>query len=199
MLRSGAAYVSAAEILIARYERADPLRVHAHALHLIPAEPRRALDIGAGTGRDAAWLAGMGHDVVAVEPTAPFREAGAKLHPSPRIEWVDDMLPDLAVLGDRAPFEMIFATAVWMHLDEAERMCGMARLAQLAADDALIFMLLRHGPVPEGRVMFEVSGEETIALARPYGFAPVVCEARASLQDDAPSDVHWTALALKRG
>jgi protein-L-isoaspartate O-methyltransferase len=35
------------------------------------------LDIGSGTGRDAAGLAAMGHSVVAVEPTAELRIGAA--------------------------------------------------------------------------------------------------------------------------
>jgi hypothetical protein len=37
-------------------------------------------------------LAAMGHRVVAVEPTAALRARAAILHPSPRIEWLDDSL-----------------------------------------------------------------------------------------------------------
>lgn len=38
---------------------------------------------GAGTGRDAARLAELGHEVVAVEPVAALREAGIGLFPYP--------------------------------------------------------------------------------------------------------------------
>jgi hypothetical protein len=35
----------------------------------------------------------MGHAVVAVEPTAALRGRAAALHPSSRIEWLEDGLP----------------------------------------------------------------------------------------------------------
>ena len=39
---------------------------------LLPSAPGLVIDVGAGTGRNAAWLAGLGHDVVAVEPSVGF-------------------------------------------------------------------------------------------------------------------------------
>ncbi|MCH3719072.1 hypothetical protein LZB68_08320, partial [Campylobacter lari] len=79
-------------------------------------------------------------------------------------EWVDDALPDLDGLRGRA-FDVIMLTAVWMHLDADERARGMAALAALLAPGGQILMSLRHGPVPSGRRMFDVSADETIALA----------------------------------
>ena len=40
----------------------------------LPQKPGFACDIGAGSGRDANWLASQGWDVVAVEPSANMRE-----------------------------------------------------------------------------------------------------------------------------
>ena len=54
--------------------------VHREVLPLFPDRPCRVTDIGAGSGRDAAALAGRGHRVVAVEPTAGLREEGRRRH-----------------------------------------------------------------------------------------------------------------------
>ena len=51
---------------------------------LIPATPSRVLDVGAGTGRDAAALAALGHSVVAVEPTPELRAHGQRCTAKPR-------------------------------------------------------------------------------------------------------------------
>jgi len=47
--------------------------------------PRRIIDIGAGDGTDSRWLAGMGHGVVAVDPSSKMVEA-AKKHRTPELE-----------------------------------------------------------------------------------------------------------------
>ena len=59
--------------VVGSYEALPPERLHGWLNGLLPAVPALVLDIGAGTGRDAAWFAGLGHDVVAVEPAAAMR------------------------------------------------------------------------------------------------------------------------------
>ena len=78
-------YADEAEDLFKRYEGIPAADAHRAVLHLIPAAPSRVLDIGSGTGRDAAWFASMGHRVVAVEPTNALRLPAMALHPSPQI------------------------------------------------------------------------------------------------------------------
>jgi SAM-dependent methyltransferase len=62
-------YDAHAAELVSRYEALDPARLNQWLLDLIPQTPGTVLDIGAGTGRDAAWFARHGHDVIAVEPS----------------------------------------------------------------------------------------------------------------------------------
>jgi protein-L-isoaspartate O-methyltransferase len=58
-----------------RHEALDPVQVHRWWLDQLPSSPTVILDVGAGSGRDAAWLAAKNHDVIAVEPvTAMIRE-----------------------------------------------------------------------------------------------------------------------------
>lgn len=77
-------YAQDADALIRRYESVPFVAKHREILHLIPEQPSRILDIGAGTGADAAWFAERGHAVLAVEPTIAFVEAAIALHHSPR-------------------------------------------------------------------------------------------------------------------
>ena len=192
-------YAEEAEALAARYEALRFADLHRPVLHLVPAAPCRALDIGAGTGRDAAALAEMGHAVVAAEPTAALRAKAMALHPSPRIEWVDDALPDLPRLAARGePFDLVMLTAVWMHLDEDQRRRAMPKVARLVrGGGGVAIFSLRHGPVPPGRRMFDVSAEETEALAAAEGLG-------LSLRLDGQADaqrrpgVRWTRLAFSK-
>jgi len=69
------------------------------------------LSLGEGEGRNAAYLAGLGHRVVAVEPTTALRQAAIALHPSPLIEWLDDSLPELALIRARDErFDVVMLT-----------------------------------------------------------------------------------------
>lgn len=189
-------YGETADVLVKHYESVAFADLHRDTLHLMPTTPCRVLDIGAGAGRDAAALAAMGHRVVAAEPTEELRAHGRRLHPEATIEWIDDSLPRLDkvhALGER--FDLVLLTGVWMHLDAAERTHAMARVATLLAPAALITLQLRHGPVPAGRRMFEVSAAETRALASDHGLEVLHDSERPALL--ASSAVWWSVLAFR--
>lgn len=190
-------YAEEAEALAGRLERMSFADLHQPILHLIPAGPGRILDIGSGTGRDAAAFAAKGHEVVAVEPVAELRLRAAALHPSARIEWLDDSLPDLTRLASRGSFDVVMLTAVWMHLDARQRRRATPRVAGLVRRGGMMSLTLRHGPVPPGRRMFDVSPAETVRLAEAEGLCLVLKrenEAGAS----GRTDVRWTRLAFTK-
>lgn len=196
----GDGYAGMAQELAARYDAIAFEDKHAVVLDLLPRHPCDVLDIGAGTGADAAWLADRGHRVVAVEPTAQLRRCALRLHPSRAIQWVDDSLPDLATtFGLRRRFELVMITAVWMHLQEAERSAAMRRVASLLPVHGRLVMSLRHGPLPAGRRMFEVSADETVTLARQQALRTILNTRTASCQDaNRRAGVEWSRLAFER-
>jgi protein-L-isoaspartate O-methyltransferase len=191
-------YADEAAELFKRYESIPAADAHRMVLHLIPAAPSTILDIGSGTGRDAAWLAAMGHRVVAVEPTDALRLPAMTLHPSPRIEWLNDSLPDLALLRARGErFDVVMLTAVWMHLDAARRRQAMPNVAAPVRVGGVMIMKIRHGLFPPGRRMFEISAEETIELAQTEGLHPVLNVRTGSNQElNRIAGVTWTNLAF---
>jgi SAM-dependent methyltransferase len=190
-------YAEEADALARQYESVRFVDVHGPVLHLLPTTPSDALDIGAGTGRDATALAGMGHRVVAVEPTAAFRNRAALLHPAPHIEWIDDSLPRLARLMERGDrFDVVMLMGVWIHLDPQQRREAMPRVASLLRPGGLLLLTLRHGPPPPGRRrLFETSADETIALAGVHSLHLAV-----KVEDQADfygrREVTWTSLAF---
>jgi SAM-dependent methyltransferase len=191
-------YADEAADLFKRYEGIPAADAHRAVLHLIPTEPSRILDIGSGTGRDAAWFASMGHRVVAVEPTDAMRLPAMALHPSPQIEWLNDSLPELALVRRRGErFDLVMLTAVWMHLDAQQRQRAMPDLAALVREGGTVIMKIRHGPVPAGRRMFEITPEETIELARMQDLHPVLnLRTQSSQEQNRAAGVDWTNLAF---
>ncbi|HEY3678859.1 MAG TPA: class I SAM-dependent methyltransferase [Bradyrhizobium sp.] len=193
-------YAEEAEDLFKRYESIPAADTHEQVAHLIPASPSYILDIGAGTGRDAAWFAELGHRVVAVEPTDAMRLPAMKLHPQANIEWLDDSLPDLAAVRCRRElFDLIWLSAVWMHFDAAQRRQAMENLAALLRSGGAMIMRVRHGPVPPGRRMFEIPDAETIELAAQQGLQTVLHQRAESAQAaNRDAGVSWTHLAFVR-
>lgn len=191
-------YAEAADDLVQRYEALAFVAVHRWCRNLLPDPPARILDVGSGTGRDAAGFAALGHKVVAVEPTAALRCRATALHASERIEWLDDSLPDLRVIGGREEvFDAVLLTAVWMHLDAVQRERAMPNVARLVRPGGVLLLSQRHGPVPVGRRMFDVTPDETVALAASSGL-------NVSLSLPGGSDfrkrpgVTWDRLAFRR-
>ncbi|WP_257621750.1 class I SAM-dependent methyltransferase [Aeromonas hydrophila] len=160
--------------------------------------PRRLLDVGAGSGRDAAFLAGLnsGNNVVAVEPCHALSALGQHHTRTLAVTWVNDSMPALShVIG---PFDLILLSAVWMHLSLADRPLALARLGELLSPQGYLVLSLRF-PVSEQeareRAMFPVSLEEVECLARKEGLT--ILHASALQQDVmACGELSWQSLIL---
>ncbi len=193
-------YAEDAAWLIPRYESVSFVDKYRAVSHLIPAAPSTILDIGAGTGVDSSWLAELGHDVVAVEPVAAFRDAGIKLHPSRQIEWIDDSLPGLVKIVQREKeFDAVLISAVWGHLAPDERRLAMSNIVPLLKSAAVLVMSIRHGLAPANRRVFEISADETIELAKSFGLEMTLIARMPSIQPlNCQAGVTWSWLAFKR-
>lgn len=116
-----AAYDRQASELAGVYESLSFEDCHRDVLDLVPERPGLVLDVGAGSGRDAGWFAGIGWDVVAVEPAEGMRREGQQRHPQAPIRWLSDRLPGVeAVHRLGLMFDLVWLSAVWMHVVPAE-------------------------------------------------------------------------------
>ena len=200
-LPSNAGYGENAEHLLKHYDSHSFEAVHGSVLSYFPTRPSTVLDIGCGSGRDAAHFAALGHNVTAVEPTKEFLSFAKTQHAQHDIQWLPDRLPELNLLRElRVTYDLVLLSAVWMHLDRLERKEAMQNLANLVHAGSTVVISLRHGPIPEGRVMYDVSADETIKLAKPFGLAPVFNESTESVQAaNRRLGVRWTKLVFIRG
>jgi SAM-dependent methyltransferase len=183
---------------VAAYDALSSEVIYRPVIDLLPKRPSKVLDIGAGTGRDAAWFADEGHQVLAVEPVAKLREAGQVLHRSNRITWLDDRLPDLARIQSNRHFDLVTLCAVWQHLPNEKRASAIPRLATLLEPDGQLVMSLRHGPGRKGRPVFPVSVDATIDAAAGFGLSLVRRREAESVQEaNRANGVVWTWLVLQ--
>ena len=178
---------------VAAYDALSPEMIYEHVIDLFPKRPCKVADIGAGTGRDAAWFSKKGHQVVAVEPVSELREAGQALHRSNKISWLDDRLPHLAHMQPGERFDLVTLCAVWQHLSNDRRALAIPRLAELIAPGGRVVMSLRHGPGGEGRPVFPVSVETTVDAAADCGLRLVRRREAESVQEgNRIMGVFWT-------
>lgn len=135
----------------------------------LPEKPGIACDIGAGSGRDANWLAERGWDVVAVEPSNEMRQLAQK-QTHPNVTWLDDSLPDLAklkLLGHR--FDLVLLSAVWMHVPPAKRERAFRIISELLKPSGVLVITLRQGSDEAEnleRDFHEVTADELLEFAR---------------------------------
>lgn len=196
MKKSFAWYDVHAEDITVQYERVSPDEIHGWFSDLLPAAGAFVLDVGAGSGRDAAWLARKGYEVVAVEPSTAMRNIGQSLHTEPGIQWIDDALPDFrkAVrLG--LNFDFVLLSAVWMHVAETDRARAFRKLITLLKPGGFMALSLRLGATDDGRDMHPVSEQEIERLASENG---AFVERRTAAPDSAGrGDVSWINLVVR--
>jgi len=191
-------YSASSADLIRHFEAISSADLFKPVADLLPATSSRVADIGAGTGRDAAWLADKGHDVLAVEPVDELRQAGIDRHRSSRIRWLDDRLPELTRLRNERPFDLLILSGVWHHLNEAERRIAINVLANITAAAGLVIISLRHGIGAPNRPVHPARPEDTIDLATEAGFRLLRRQQAESMQaQNRAAGVYWTWLALR--
>lgn len=149
-------------------------RVHSDWLPLLHKKSGLALDVGAGSGRDALALAERGWDVVAVEPAFELRKLGEAATSHRSIQWLEDSLPNLNEIRKLSyRFDLILVSAVWMHLAPSSRDRAFRILTELLAPSGVLVITLRHGPSDGERKFHEVSRAEIDSFARQRAVTPV--------------------------
>lgn len=191
-----ATYDRRAREFVAQYETVAFEELYADVLDLMPPQPSAVLDVGAGSGRDAAWLAGRGHSVVAVEPATGMREEGTRRHAGVGIRWMDDRLPGLErVHRTGMVFDLILLAAVWMHIPPADRRRAFRKLVTLLKPGGRMIVSLRHGPSDPERPMLPVSRAEIERLAAEHG--AMVSRAIRTPDRLGRSDVSWETVVVQ--
>ena len=136
-------YDSNRDQLFDQYEQIDPLQVHRvwFEKHVEKSKPGLACDIGAGSGRDARWLANQGWQVIAVEPS----KLSDKAAQHDRVEWLKDSLPGLTKLrGLGHRFDLILLSGVWMHIATSHRRRAFRILTELLKPSGVLVIGYRN-------------------------------------------------------
>lgn len=181
---------------VGKYELLAFEDVHADVLDLIPNKPGMLLDIGAGSGRDAAWFARAGWDVIAIDPAANMLESASRLHAEPQIRWLQDRLPGLEkTMRLGLQFDVLWLSAVWMHVAPADRSRAFRKMVSLLNPAGWIMLSLRHGSFSDGRKSYPVSSDELDKLALQHGLSVRrVCK---SVDRFGRDNVNWEWVCLQ--
>lgn len=195
-LNSWSAYDSDSAAYFNSYEKLRFSSVHRSFLRFLPKRGAHCLDIGAGSGRDAAAMAKRGYIVTAVEPNSALLNLARQRHALYDIRWINDHLPSLTKLrklSDR--YQFILLSAVWMHLQPDEWGRAFSALSSLVEDDGCVAISLRYGSDDLIRGMHEVDAKELVAVALKYGFRPLYVS-RRTRDRLGRAKVEWKKIVL---
>lgn len=182
--------------LAVRYESVDPDALHADILHWLPRLPASVIDIGAGSGRDAAWFASNGYSVLAVEPSATMRKEGRQRHPHFGINWLNDSLPELSEVYRRGvSFDLAVLSAVWTHVPSEERERAFCKVANLLKPNGTIIIRFRTDVVDTEFDTHSDLVKDVSQIAEKHGGVVL----NEGLSDDLldRSDAKWSTLVFK--
>ncbi len=155
---------------------------------------KTALDIGAGSGRDALALSELKLCVTAIEPAQSLMAKGIELT-GDKVTWQSDILPELSSLNENT-YDVILISAVWMHLTVEQQSQSLERLSTLLNDEGILVITLRHGEFNDGRKAFDVNGSRLIEDAKTFNLT-VLHTDNDTDQLNRP-DVYWETVVFTR-
>lgn len=160
-----------------------------------PGEP--TADVGCGSGRDTAWLAGQGFRTVGYEPAAAMRAEALAAYPE--LDVRDAALPELAGVPNGA-YSNVLCNAVLMHLPAAHLIGAAVALARVLRPGGRLVLSYRgpRGGVerePDGRLFTPIEPGRLVLLLESVGLAVLHREANP---DTTRPDVTWHAVVAER-
>jgi len=157
-------YTTHVKDLVRRYESADVKDLHTLLTDSFP-PGARLLELGCGSGRDAAFMLENGFDVTASDGVQEMIDAAAACHPALagrlcRICLPRDLTPALG------PFDGIYAVATLMHLTRPDIQEFFARVRRMLVPDGRLFFSvpLQRDDVADDE--FDANGRRFTPLTR---------------------------------
>jgi 2-polyprenyl-3-methyl-5-hydroxy-6-metoxy-1,4-benzoquinol methylase len=169
--------------------------VHEAVLPYLPPAGSAVLDVGAGSGRDAAALAEKGYMVTAVEPSSELRRWGQRHYGVTGVEWIADRLPDLAISrsGDQR-FDFILCSAVLIHIVPKDLALSLVSLADLLKPGGVLAVSVRDRQAQDRADIFhEVPAPALIAAATN---ADLELQHQSTSADQLGRNVRWQAFVF---
>jgi SAM-dependent methyltransferase len=185
------------------YEIADMKPLHQLLLRYLPAG-KPVLEIGCGSGRDAASLLGEGLDVTAVDASAGMVSEAMARHPglTGRVAHAEFPLPVDSPLLDKR-YSGVVSIATVMHIPDV-RLFEFAMQVRELLDPGGVLIIsssIGRGGLPgnrdeSGRLLIERPPEELQLLFERLGFRYIT---RHETADATGRDLRWYTLIMERG
>lgn len=159
-----AAYNREAERISDLHQKLIPDRLYALiSKYFLPG--LRALDIGCGSGRDTAWLAENGFDVLGIDASVGMLDQAVRRYPG--LDFKVMALPELEGIAD-ASFSNVLCSAVFMHLDQGDSKIAALNILRVLLPGGILILSIRGtnevGKRENGKLYEEMSREDILGL-----------------------------------
>jgi SAM-dependent methyltransferase len=187
-------YSENSALLFSQYQSISFENVHNSWVQAIDFQQcKTALDIGAGSGRDALALKHKRLCVTAIEPSDDLRALG-QAFTCDEVTWLNDTLPKLEKVEGKS-FDIILISAVWMHLSPQEQSQSLQTISSLLNDNGYLIITLRHGNFSDARTAFEMDANRTMDEAKQLGLSLILSNHEGDKL--SRNEVSWHTLCFK--
>ena len=195
-------YEEHAPEMAARFETAEMGRLHRLIRATLP-QGARMLELGCGSGRDAALALEAGYDVTATDGSLAMLEEARRLHPRLEGRLRHLSFPSPFPFAD-GTFDAVLAVAALMHLPEPEIAAVVREVTRVLHSGGVLILSVpgRRADVGDdsrdsrGRLFTMATESRWVELCREAGLA---VESRCASQDRLGRDhVEWWTFVARR-
>ena len=195
-------YESSADSLARRYEGAKVQELQKDLLENLKGRSP-ILEIGCGSGREAAFLQAQGFEVVATDGSPAMLEEAKRLHPelsdNARILQVPSRFP-----FDDDTFSAAYSIALLMHLDADDASMVLDEIWRVLCPEGLFYFSIpdraleldEQGRDQKGRLVHILPREDWMEIFQRTGFRPL----RQSEQSDGLGrmEIKWLSYVIEK-
>jgi SAM-dependent methyltransferase len=194
-------YEKNADKLVPRYESADMSDLNRYRNHF-PSNGK-LLDIGCGSGRDAAYFFSKGYDVIAIDASTTMIKHAIQKHPELRNRIKSSQFPFPNINIFKEKFDIIICVAVMMHIQDHNLFECIYQLRKLLKPNGLVLISISNHRKNldddqrdnKGRLFIERQPEEYQLMFERFGFT---LNNKESNQDGlGRNDIKWTSLLFQ--
>ena len=172
-------YQKNGENIAERYESADVSNLH-KVLNASFKLPANLLELGCGSGRDAAFMTKQGFNVIAVDGSAMMIESALNYHPELSGCLHTIRLPD-GLSGSFGKFDGVFSIAALMHFSRPQIETIIKQVNSLLVSKGNFFFsvpiqrddIQKNEFDAKGRRFTTMTKAQWLEICRKYGFEPI--------------------------
>jgi len=195
-------YIDNAAALVTRYEDADVKQLQHELAEAFPSGTE-LLELGCGSGRDAAFLLGKGFDVTVIDGCQAMLDHAVRLHPELQERMHLLKLPGPIPFPD-ADFDGVYAIAVLMHLDAEGTRAVLREVTRVLKENGRLFFSVslhrddvgENGRDTKGRRFTSLAQDEWVEMCESLGLRAL--SIREEEDGLGRADVRWGSFLFEK-